>query len=330
MEQEKTLSVIVPVYRVEDYLRRCVDSILAQDVPGMEVILVDDGSPDGSGSICDAYARQDPRVQVIHKENGGLSSARNAGLDRATGEFVSFVDSDDYLEPGAYSAMLALAKAQEAQLVCGGRYDEDADTGAVQVGLCPETTEAVSPETMVGRIFLWDGCDSSACDKIFCRTLFAGIRFPQGRVCEDVPVIYRVVLNAGKVVFWDRPFYHYVHRGGSISQSGVSAQTLHFSQHTGQILEDIRRSHPALLPQARYLRVRSLSHLMLVLGQADPQTRRAYAADYRQAHRDLARQTGFVLTSPYLQGRERLRDLLLVLGLYRLLRPLLHRGGENA
>ena len=326
MVQEKTLSVIVPVYRVEAYLRRCVDSILAQEVPGMEVILVDDGSPDGSGKICDAYAQSDRRVQVIHKENGGLSSARNAGLDRAAGEFVTFVDSDDYLAPGAYSAMLALAKANDAQLVCGGRYDVDGDTGEVRLGLCPEKTEVVSPEALVGRIFLWDGCDSSACDKLYRRELFDGIRFPEGRVCEDVPVTYRVVLKAEHAVFWDQPYYHYFHRGGSISQARFSANTLHFSQHTQEILADIQQNHPNLLPQARYLRVRSLSHLMLVLGQTDRQTRKAYAGEYRKAHWALARQTGFLLTSPYLQSRERLRDLLLVLGLYRLLRPVLHRG----
>lgn len=326
MVQEKTLSVIVPVYRVEAYLRRCVDSILAQEVPGMEVILVDDGSPDGSGKICDAYAQSDRRVQVIHKENGGLSSARNAGLDRAAGEFVTFVDSDDYLAPGAYSAMLALAKANDAQLVCGGRYDVDGDTGKVTLGLCPEKTEVVLPEALVGRIFLWDGCDSSACDKLYRRELFDGIRFPEGRVCEDVPVTYRVVLKAERAVFWNQPYYHYFHRGGSISQARFSANTLHFSQHTREILADIQQNHPNLLPQARYLRVRSLSHLMLVLGGCDRQTRKAYAGEYRKARWGLARQTGFLLTSPYLQSRERLRDLLLVLGLYRLLRPVLHRG----
>lgn len=326
MVQEKTLSVIVPVYRVEAYLRRCVDSILAQEVPGMEVILVDDGSPDGSGKICDAYAQSDRRVQVIHKENGGLSSARNAGLNRAAGEFVTFVDSDDYLAPGAYSAMLALAKANDAQLVCGGRYDVDGDTGKVTLGLCPEKTEIVSPEALVGRIFLWDGCDSSACDKLYRRELFDGIRFPEGRVCEDVPVTYRVVLKAERAVFWNQPYYHYFHRGGSISQARFSANTLHFSQHTREILADIQQNYPNLLPQARYLRVRSVSHLMLVLGRCDRKTRKAYAGEYRKARWALARQTGFLLTSPYLQSRERLRDLLLVLGLYRLLRPVLHRG----
>ena len=109
MSREKLLSVIVPVYNVENYLSRCVDSILSQSGVTLEVLLVDDGSTDASGKICDSYAARDDRVKVIHKENGGLSSARNTGLDRASGDYVTFVDSDDYLEPEAYGPMLDLA-----------------------------------------------------------------------------------------------------------------------------------------------------------------------------------------------------------------------------
>ena len=102
MNQNPRISVIVPVYNVEQYLPRCVESILAQTYENLEILLVDDGAKDGSGAICDAYARQDERVKVIHKENGGLSSARNAGIDASTGEYLSFVDSDDWIEPDMY------------------------------------------------------------------------------------------------------------------------------------------------------------------------------------------------------------------------------------
>ena len=107
MPGENQISVIVPVYNVEGYLARCVDSILGQTYENLEVILVDDGSRDGSGALCDAFARQDHRVKVIHKPNGGLSSARNTGIDAAQGEYLAFVDSDDWLEPDAYAQMLA-------------------------------------------------------------------------------------------------------------------------------------------------------------------------------------------------------------------------------
>ena len=154
MGQEKLLSVIVPVYNVETYLPRCVDSILQQSYENMEVILVDDGSQDGSGKICDEYAARDSRVKVIHKENGGLSSARNAGLDTAAGEYLTFVDSDDWIEPDAYCPMIALLEENNAALVCGGRYDVDGKTGERKQGLCPKKTERISGEEMAGRLFL--------------------------------------------------------------------------------------------------------------------------------------------------------------------------------
>ena len=326
MSREKLLSVIVPVYNVESYLSRCVDSILSQSGVMLEVLLVDDGSTDASGKICDSYAARDGRVKVIHKENGGLSSARNTGLDRASGDYVTFVDSDDYLEPEAYGPMLDLAESCGAKLVCGGRYDVDGDTGEKTVGLCPKKTERITGEDMVGRIFLWDGCDSSACDKLYHRSLFAKLRYPDGRVCEDVPVIYRIVLEAQWVVLWDKPFYNYYHRPGSITTAAVSEKTFHFSQHTAEIYPYIRDHYPRIEPQARYLRVKSLSHLLLVLDQAEPETRRQFAGEYRQARRELRKHTSFFLTSSWFGNQERLRDLLLVLGLYRLLRPVFHKS----
>ena len=158
------ISVIVPVYNVETYQARCVDSILNQSYANLEVILVDDGSKDASGSICDKYAEKDNRIRVIHKENGGLSSARNAGLDVACGEYITFVDSDDWIEPLAYGWMMEAMVRYDVKMVCAGRYDVDGATGEKTVGLCPQKEEVLSGEEMAGRIFTWDNCDSSACD----------------------------------------------------------------------------------------------------------------------------------------------------------------------
>lgn len=139
--EQRVISVIVPIYKVEQYLRQCVDSILNQTHRALEVILVDDGSPDGSGKICDEYAARDSRVRVIHKENGGLSDARNAGIDIARGDYIAFVDSDDWLEPDTYESMLAAMEKYQAKLVCAGRFDNSDETGACTVGLCPEKEE---------------------------------------------------------------------------------------------------------------------------------------------------------------------------------------------
>ena len=326
MERCPLISVIVPVYNVAPYLTRCLDSIVMQTWQNLEIILVDDGSRDDSGGICDRYAARDARIRVIHKENGGLSSARNAGLDIAAGEYVGFVDSDDWIEPDTYTAMLELMEKYNAQLVCAGRYDVDGGTGEKRVGLCPSREECVSAEALVGRIFLWDHCDSSACDKLYRRELFQGIRYPEGRVCEDVPVTYRVALRAQRTVLCDRPLYNYYHRSGSISKgAGITEKTFHYSQHTGEIYPYIQENHPGIAPQARYLRVHSLAHILLRLSQAEPEIRQKYADEYRKARRELAKHWTFFLTCPWLSMRERVTDLLLVLGLYRLLRPLFHK-----
>ncbi len=326
MNRESLISVIVPVYNVAAFLPRCVDSILAQSYKNLEVILVDDGATDESGALCDAYAAKDPRITVVHKENGGLSSARNAGLDIARGEYIAFVDSDDWIEEEMYGHMLTLAKKHDAKLVCAGRYDVSEKTGEKTLGLCPKEEACVSAEELVGKIFRWDGCDSSACDKLYHRSLLESFRYPEGKVCEDVPVTYKIVLEAGKAVLCPEPFYNYFHRSGSISkQKAITEKTFHFSQHTAAIYPYIRENHPAIEPQAAYLRVRSLSHILLLLDQADGKTRKEFRTEYSRARKDLQGFTGFVLKSPWFAAKERVTNLLLILGLYRLLRPIFHR-----
>ena len=327
MEHNPLISVIVPVYNVAEYLSRCVDSILAQSYENLQIILVNDGSSDDSGRICEEYAKKDTRIQVIHQNNGGLSSARNAGLDAASGQYIGFVDSDDWIEPEMYAEMLALMEKYDAQLVCAGRCDVDGGTGEKAVGLCPEREECVSGEELAGRIFLWDHCDSSACDKLYRRELFDGIRYPEGKTCEDIPVTYRLALKARRAVLCDRPFYNYFHRSGSISKgAGITEKTFHYSQHTAVILEDIRKNHPKLAPQAEFLRVHSLYHILLRLDHAAPDIRRTYRVQYSEARWELAKHWKFILTCPWLSVQQRVTNLLLILNLYHLLRPVFHRA----
>lgn len=321
MENKPLLSVIIPVYNVEAFLTRCVGSVLNQTYDNLEVILIDDGSRDGSGGICDDYAARDSRVRVIHKENGGLSSARNAGLDAAGGDYIAFVDSDDWVEADAYAHMLSLMEKYSVKLVCGGRYDVDGKTGQRRVGLCPKKEEKISAEELAGRIFLWDNCDSSACDKLYHRSLLENFRYPLGKICEDVPVIYKIVLKAGEVAMSDKPIYNYYHRPGSITTTSVSAKNFDFPGHTAVIYPYIRENHPAIQNQARYFRVRSLTHVMLLLDSSDIDTRKKYLSQYRQTRRQLRQHTLFILKSPYFGKKEKITDLLLILGLYRILKP---------
>lgn len=307
------ISVIIPVYNVSKYLSRCINSVRSQ-AHVKEILLIDDGSTDDSGILCDAYAAMEPLVKVLHKENAGLSSARNAGLDLAQGEYVAFVDSDDFLEPGAYEKLLSCAQRHEADLVCAGRSDLIGGIGDKTLGLCPETEETVTGPEFVARMFTWQGVDSAAWDKLYKRSLFDGLRYPEGKICEDVPVTYRAALKANKVALLPEPVYVYYHRPGSITTAPVSQKSFHFAAHTQAICQDIKARCPEILPQARYLRVWSLAHPMM-LCQESGQVH-AFRQEYRACKRALARELPFFLTSPLLSGKEKLHDLLLVLGLF--------------
>lgn len=317
MEQDILISVIVPVYNVEQYLPKCVDSILNQTYRNLEVILVDDGTKDSSDRICDAYALQDPRVRVIHKRNGGLSSARNAGIDIASGEYIGFIDSDDWIAPEMYEIMLEAAVKNNTKLVCAGRYDVDGETGAETIGLCPPADEVISGVELVRRIFTWQNIDSAAWDKLYHRSLFREIRYPVGIVSEDTPVTYRIALDAGRASMVHKPVYYYLHRPGSITTASVTEKTFHFSRNAEKVYADIRERAPELEPEARYFRVRSLAYNVISLDLAGASAREQFRDQEQQSRMLLREQIGFILTSPLFSVKEKRDDLLLACGLYR-------------
>ena len=324
MERNPLISVIVPVYNVENLLERCVDSILAQTYENLEVLLVDDGSKDSSGHICDAYGKKDSRVRVLHKENGGQSSARNMALDLAKGEYIAFVDSDDWIVADAYAAMLQQAQKHEVKLVCAGRYDVESETMAVTPGLCPARKEVLSAEEMLGRLFVWDNCDSAPWDKLYHRSVFDHIRFPALSGSEDVSVVYRLIEAAGQVAMLDKPVYYYFHRAGSTTTGKLSPVNFRFHEYTETIYPYIRDRYPAIAPKARYFRVRSLLYTVQSIDLADREGQKKYDAVYRQQLKNLRSHGLFILFSPLFAPRERAVDLLLLTGLYRPLRRLYH------
>ena len=217
------ISVIIPVYKVEEYLDRCVKSVLAQSYADIEVILVDDGSPDGCGALCDGYAGKDPRVRVVHKANGGLSSARNAGLDIAQGDYIAFVDGDDCIAPDMAEKLLAaLEKTGADAAVCGVKCVDD--EGALVRELPPMEAGAFDPEEIYRRMTFdeWAWRYVSACNRLCRRRLFDGLRFEEGKLHEDEFLAHRLYDRCSRVAVLSDELYYYVQRGGSIMNAAAS------------------------------------------------------------------------------------------------------------
>lgn len=181
------LSIIVPVSKVEPYIRRCVDSILAQTFTDFELILVDDGSPDNCPAICDEYAVKDHRVKVIHKKNGGLSDARNAGLDIAQGEYIGFVDSDDWILPDMYRTLTEKIEAHDADICAIGFCELDRNGEVLVTNAVREPLLVLNREDFIGQFFPDNKYFMAVCvwNKIYKRDLFQTIRFPRGVIYED-------------------------------------------------------------------------------------------------------------------------------------------------
>ena len=212
--EKPLLSIIVPVYDVENYLQKCIDSILAQTFTDFELILVEDGSPDGCPALCDAAAAKDARIRVLHQKNGGLSAARNAGLDAARGAWIGFVDSDDYIAPEMYETLYKAVQSTGADLaLCD--YAEVDEAGVP----CQSMHVRLGKKDFTGRELLKNATDSMiqpAWNKLYRRAVFAQLRYPEGKLNEDLFLIPKICLQIQKAVVVPKALYYYVQRGGSI------------------------------------------------------------------------------------------------------------------
>lgn len=205
-----TISVIVPVYNVEKYLPKCIDSIIDQTYGKLDIILVNDGSSDGSSQICDEYAKKDRRIRVIHKNNGGLSSARNAGLDVANGQFIAFLDSDDWIEPEMYEVLLNLSITYNADISsCASRNVYLGDTSI------PQNNEKEKPQVYEGddiikELLSQDNIRFEVWNKLWSRKIIGGLRFKVGQVSEDVFWDRKLFSLTNKIVHTNRVLHNYL------------------------------------------------------------------------------------------------------------------------
>ena len=215
----QTISVIVPVYNVEAYLPACMESILSQDYRDLEVILIDDGSKDRSGEICDRYAAQDSRVRVIHQKNRGAAAAKNAGLRAATGTYLSFVDSDDYLEPGAYGFLMKTLQRTGADAVQGSFREVYRNRQEEQL-----ISEEILEENAFLLRFLKDFTCALLWNKLYRREIFRDVFFEEGHKIDDEYFTYQGFLQPRKVVRCSRIVYNYRKRASSVMGNPAVAE----------------------------------------------------------------------------------------------------------
>lgn len=215
MSQEKALiSIIIPVYKVEKYLEKCIQSVINQTYENLQIILVDDGSPDNCGKICDEYAKKDHRIEVIHKSNGGLSDARNKGLEIAKGEYIGFVDSDDYIESDMYEVLYNLLKQYNVDVSICNFYT--VSQGKIAIKNADNGIKEYNRIEILKEILLDNNIQSYAWNKLYKKELFNEIKYPVGKKYEDIGTTFYVLEQCKKVVVTGSAEYFYLKREDSL------------------------------------------------------------------------------------------------------------------
>lgn len=215
------ISIIVPVYNVEQYISKCLDSILSQTYKNIEIIIINDGSTDTSGAICDAYAQRDMRIKVIHQENQGLSAARNVGLTQAQGMYVGFVDSDDWISPEMYYRLHSEATFNHADIAACGMYKVVNNDVYISNKRGTGEIKQFTKKRAIANLLSERSITCMMCDKLYKRSILPTSLFPEGCVHEDNYVIVDILERCEKIIYVDTPYYYYYQRNGSICNSFV-------------------------------------------------------------------------------------------------------------
>lgn len=308
--EKPLISVIVPAYNVEKFIGKCIDSILRQSFKDFEVLLIDDGAKDSTPEICDACAKKDSRIKVYHKENGGLSDARNYGIDRMQGKYVTFIDSDDYVDSGYFEYLYGLITQEEdIQIaICGKKSvceDENASPD-------PETFhEIITGERAVQKMLCGHGSGHSAWGKLYSANLWKTVRYPKGKIYEDYATTYRVMALVDKAAWGNAAMYFYVQHIESIMHQKCSRRSLSLVDIADEETEFIVKKWPALKQEALARKVTSeLKCLQNILNAKNEEF-----DDYKQKIvEDVRRHKGELLASKKVALKTKIKIIALLLG----------------
>lgn len=280
MEEKPLITVIVPVYKVEAYLSKCIESIINQTYRNLEIILVDDGSPDKCGAICDEYALKDSRIRVLHKENGGLSSARNAGMKVMKGEFVTFIDSDDYVSPFYVEHLFYALRKDDADLAVSW-FTEVNEGENIDRGEDKELLgyEVLNQKQSLQHLLYQDGIETSAWGKLYKSKLMTGLWYPEGKLYEDIPVTSQYMLRSLSVALVRNVDYYYLQRRASIQYQSFNPKKMDEIYHIEAMSASVIEKYPDLKSAAYCRELSAACNLLFQVPKDDNSDCKAYLWD---------------------------------------------------
>ncbi len=304
------ISIIVPVYNIEQYIERCVKSIQRQTYENIEIILVDDGSTDESGSICDCFAENDSRIRVIHKENGGLSDARNAGINASLGKYIMFIDGDDEILPESAESLLEhLIKTHAVVARCRmEKIEPDKKYPTKNYNYDAPYIELSGLEAMK-KLFL-NEIDCSACLGLYKKECFHRLRFPLGKTNEDFAVLYQIFDKAEKVIYIEKILYRYIYRENSITSTAFNVRSFDKFYNCMDMIEYVEKNSPEALLEARhYLQLQSMYLIKEVLLR---NVEKEFCTEYYEIRKTLKNEMGDLIGSRWFSRKEKLSIMLMV------------------
>ena len=309
MERNELISIVVPVYNVENFLKKCIDSILSQTYKNWELVLVDDGSTDDSGLICDEYKKIDKRIYVIHKLNGGLSDARNCGIKNSHGKYITFVDSDDYVDDDFIEYLYGLLKKYNTDIAISSYTIVNKNGKLLDIGKNYEERKSDKVNCLKDML-LEKGYTISSCSKLYKKDFFSDIAFPIGKLNEDNGTTYKLIEKSHYIAIGNVGKYYYVERTGSIMNSGFNLKKLDMIELTDEMCDEIEKKHPEL---ANYCTRRRMYSRFNILRQV------MFSKDNKEVELDmiqyLKKNKNLILNNPVSTRRDKIAIISLLLGI---------------
>lgn len=308
MEEKPLISILLPIYNVEKFLPKCLNSILCQTYEKLEIILVDDGSPDNCATICDEYAKKDSRIKVIHQENMDVSGARNTALKAAKGNFITFVDPDDYVDKEYIKYLYEILKKNNCDIsTCGETFVYE--DGTLKSHHEEEKCEIYTSYEALELMLYQKKVNNSPCGKLYKRELFKNIWYPLGKRYEDLGTTYKLFLNARNIAVGNKPYYYYFQSVNSIVRSTFNTKTLDIIEMAEQMERDILKIYPEFQSA---LQSRVLNAHFFIIRQLP---KKKFPSEYKKSKEYIKKNRFKVLKNPKVRLKTKLGILISYLGI---------------